>query len=301
MESPKKLLRISSCISSSSFVRPHLGREPSSREVFLTSTSPSPHHCQHEEHDHRRACVANIGTKPTSLTISRRLGGQASGDDIGDRIDKAKGHAEDGKSAFGRNMWYVVATIFVSFLALNVAVLLFSELALGKRFPNYNNKKYFTEFENPYDDIVKETILYVQAWYRELDTTKPLLALSTRSNEATSQGEECIQRWFANIEDIVAYSSPLPIEVVLMNLGLSDSNLVRMHLGTLLMEPQPMSSMLDSSSECLQSNVPMSYLCSALDDLGAMPSYGTSERQNVLEYLDLACSLLRKTHFNRHH
>jgi hypothetical protein len=37
----------------------------------------------------------------------------------------------------------------VSFLALNVAVLLFSELALGKRFPNYNNKKHFTEFENP--------------------------------------------------------------------------------------------------------------------------------------------------------
>jgi hypothetical protein len=25
-------------------------------------------------------------------------------------------------------------------------------------------------------------------------------------------------------------------------------------------------------------------LCSALDDLGAMPSYGTSERQHVLEY-----------------
>jgi hypothetical protein len=189
----------------------------------------------------------------------------------------------------------------VPFLALNVGVLLFSELALGKRFPDYDNKKHFTEVENPNDDTGKETILYMQALYHELDTTKPLLPLSTRSNEATSQGEECIQRWFANIEDIVAYSSPLPIEVVLMNLGLSDSNLVRMHLGTLLMEPQPMSSMLDSSSECLQSNVPMSYLCSALDDLGAMPSYGTSERQNVLEYLDLACSLLRKTHFNRHH
>ena len=96
---------------------------------------------------------------------------------------------------------------------------------------------------------MKETIPYIQAWYRELDTTKPLLPLSTRSNEATSQGEECIQRWFANIEDTVAYSSPLLIEVVLMNLGLFDSNLVRMHLGTLLTESQPMSFMLDNSSE----------------------------------------------------
>jgi hypothetical protein len=42
-------------------------------------------------------------------------------------------------------------------------LLLLPELALDKLYPGYNNKTYFTEFVNPYDDIVKETIPYVQA------------------------------------------------------------------------------------------------------------------------------------------
>eukprot|EP00978_Attheya_sp_CCMP212_P006491 scaffold14911_cov54-Attheya_sp.AAC.1 len=275
MESSEELLHISSC--SSPLESGGLRNSTISQRISLLQHM---HHCQHEEHDRRRNAA--------SFVVSRRMRGQTSNSnhDIGYHIDKAKGHAEDGKSAYGRNMWYVVTTIFVSFLVLHGAVLLLSELVLDKLYPDYNNKKYFTEFVNPYDDIVMGTIPYVQDWYHELDTsTKPLLPPPTRSNETTSKGKECIQDWFANIEDAVAYSSPLLIEVVLMTIGLSDSNLVRIHFNTLLTEPQPLSFMLASSSKCLQFNIPMSQLCSALDDLGAMPSSGTSEQQNILEYL----------------
>jgi uncharacterized protein YjeT (DUF2065 family) len=100
----------------------------------------------------------------------------SSSDDLGHRIDIAHcDNSGDNSSSVKERMWFVVVSLFLVFVLLN-ALLVFIVVLVIKNYPDYNNEKFFSDFDNPYNDILKDTIPYIQNWYRNLDHTQPLLS-----------------------------------------------------------------------------------------------------------------------------
>ena len=63
-----------------------------------------------------------------------------------------------------RRLWMMFLAIVLSLIVVNGTVLAVVELGIMGRNPDLNKEKRFGEFKNPYEDINKDTIPFVQKW-----------------------------------------------------------------------------------------------------------------------------------------
>eukprot|EP00978_Attheya_sp_CCMP212_P021400 scaffold62428_cov58-Attheya_sp.AAC.3 len=169
---------------------------------------------------------------------------------LGDRINKTstRGVSSPGsKKQHQRLAWITSILICLSLFVVYGLIFIIIEFVIVARNPDLKHEK-----RQPYEDIVKDTIPFIEIWYRSLNLNdedrslvpafnKPTGGLFTRPITTTSVIiSGCLERVLDDVQMAVPYTSPIIIERISENMGLSEEPRVRAHLGDLLVEPQPL-------------------------------------------------------------
>lgn len=155
------------------------------------------------------------------------------------------------------------------------------ELGIMARHPDWNTRKQFVELDDPYSDIARNTIPFVQQWYRGISNSEPLIPQSS-FRVGTQIDTSCLTAYWAEIGE--RSTSPAFVELVLDHLGLRSSLQVRKLLSDYLDEPKSLSTMLNDSYSCLLETVGLPQLACTMRR-NYLWNLTDSSQGNYLEYM----------------
>ena len=151
-----------------------------------------------------------------------------------------------------------------------------------------NRVKNFETLENPYREIIKDTIPTVQDWYEGLEDKDDLLQRDlledsslwypTRSN-ASSMENFCLETFFGALNETASHTNPDLVKLVLHGMGLSRVPVVHRHLQNILLASQPIEAIYTKSFECLSRNRALVNMACSFQDV--VPNM----ERDFLEYL----------------
>jgi len=187
-------------------------------------------------------------------------------DDLGDFVSRIQAIPTRAKSK-ARNWFLVITVLSLSLIVTNaVTYMVINNALLKHRTLDSNVIKKFEVFDNPMPGIIRDTIPFVQEWYRDLDNHEDLLQAETRENiipfissnndediDVNPPSSQCLETYFDDMAKAVPDTTPRFVELVLQNLGLSTEPLIRKALGNLLKRPQPLFGNFDAAKQCLGS------------------------------------------------
>uniref|UniRef100_A0A6T7I481 Uncharacterized protein n=1 Tax=Attheya septentrionalis TaxID=420275 RepID=A0A6T7I481_9STRA len=219
--------------------------------------------------------------------------------EIGDRVGTANENAKASTNNSSFRMFANIACL-VGVLALgNVVSYITLEFAIvgkGRHSKDLNYVKKFEAFENPFPEIVRDTIPHLQKWYRAIGEGPLLPALPMKTSpKYTSETETkegtCLGGLINDLQTVVPYTSPLLAQLVVQNLGLVESPLIRQHLQDLLTKPQALISQYVDTEQCMSSNAAIKEIACILAEDESIASLSLFARdtihknKHVVEYI----------------
>ena len=150
-----------------------------------------------------------------------------------------------------REFGFLLLMLLFSLLVVNFLVLAIIEGVVNKENPMLNSVKYFDEVNNPYEEIIKDTIPFVQLWFRSIVGTsneKPKIELA--ENELVTKESACISLFYDKLMIAVPNSSPQMVQAVLESMGLVNVPAIRSHFKSWLEAPQPLDVLYNDSFDC---------------------------------------------------
>ena len=190
-------------------------------------------------------------------------------------------HVETYETYERRRLWMMFLAIVLSLIVVNGTVLAVVELGIMGRNPDLNKEKRFGEFKNPYEDINKDTVPFVQKWYRSMDLEENTL-IPKNTGESVNSDASCISAYLSEIGN--RSTSPAYIELVLDNLGLRQSLQVRKILDDYIKEPQSLDEQLNESASCLSNTIGVSELACIMRERSPLDLSDESQN-NFFEYV----------------
>jgi len=153
-----------------------------------------------------------------------------------------------------------------------------------------NNDRHFDDFleEDKHTDIVENTIPHIQDYYRKqvlvTETEEPLLP-TNRTKTTTRHGTQCVENFFSDIAQVVNTTDPSYVKLVLRNMGLEESFLVRVAMDDLLQAPQDKLIWLQETGTCYRDATVLAHLCNSFEaTLGPKPDYSSPNHRVLLTY-----------------
>lgn len=173
----------------------------------------------------------------------------------------------------------VLLSLFGWLAVVNALTYLIIEFGILERSsPDWNTEKKFNDMESRveiYKRIVKETVPFVQEWYRiSHKASAPLSSLELSSPKTE---DACLEPFFTLLDEVAEFTSPDDIEGVLKSMGLSDLPVIRSFLKEYLESPQPIAAMYSRSLSCLQDSKHISRMACTVKDKISLDGFASDQ------------------------
>ena len=220
--------------------------------------------------------------KPKHLSARRRSS-------FGNRVIATTHHAKS-----KRRLCFVIFVLLLALVISHASVALLIELHLDRGDKNIE-KRFDDQLSNPYGDIVKDTIPFIQDWFRSnamhhrddilgRRNDSPFSFLEPR--EIDSEGKNssiCVERFFRSLAMQKSATSPDLVQFALMTMGLSELPSIQRYLKDFLLFPQPLAPLFAKSLDCLKTNAGiLAIACSVPPNM--LNSFA-ADHADLLEYL----------------
>jgi hypothetical protein len=188
-------------------------------------------------------------------------------EDIGGQLNRVKILNSQNSNGAPRRWWTVGLTLVIGFFsiyAIGVACVI-SSLALV---PQPNTEKLYQELdlEEKYTDAVKNTIPFVQKWFR--GTNRQLFHQEFHDNVAEKSNSTCVDYFVDQFEDKLAFTNPKYVRLAMGNFGsaLSTNPLILEALEDILHEPQDLTSFYAEVRGCASASPSFAAIACALKE-----------------------------------
>ena len=205
--------------------------------------------------------------------------------ELGDRINAA--------ASIDTDMKWSLAKVFV--LSATCLAACYSSVFLINKFAfdsgDKNRIQNFETLENPYREIIKDTIPTVQDWYDGLKDKDNLLhhdlindsTLWHDTDEAalnaSNAENSCLTAFFGALNETASHTNPELVKLALHVMGLSRVPVLHKHLQHLTLSKQPITPIYATSFECLSRNRALTNMACSFQDV--VPSM----ERDFLEYM----------------
>jgi len=197
---------------------------------------------------------------------------------------------------FQTRRWTIVlVTLCVLFVTIQLSLLLVINYVIHPFVSTPNTEKIFIEFENPWNEIVEDTIPFVQNWMLQEKKSGPSLLQEGDIEQATSSlqskskdtsSDSCVDLYYKGLKEFIPMTSPLYIKLVLQNLGdhMYRSPSIQTILKDLLSEPRNLKVMYEESQRCLSNNFPFAELACAVHKIHGPPNLADEKTRTIFQY-----------------
>lgn len=140
--------------------------------------------------------------------------------DVVERQDSQQLKVEKSKSRYLQPWPIVVISIICTFLFVEMCLIILVTAVIDPYLTALNEPK-FQEFENPIEDIIENTIPFIKGWVeREIPSdATTLLVTQDLKLEPTERNNECLEKYFVDLQTHIPTTSPKYVDLVLRNLG----------------------------------------------------------------------------------
>jgi hypothetical protein len=162
-----------------------------------------------------------------------------------------------------KRLWILTIGGLVTLILAYGLTALVIELGVEGRNPDHSREKQFDDFDDPYRDIIVNTLPFAQQWYRSLnlgDDLLPSTMLQTPNGAGadveTEEAAGCLDSWSEDLTKYLPETTPYMIELVLEHMSLRNHRKIREYLTDFLDSPQSLVETYNTTRNCLM-NIPV--------------------------------------------